>query len=240
MGSRSFSCATPRPRTLPEKQKKDAGEPEHESDVKVITRAIYRFNGTGYVDPKHTQHIWILDLPASADAEAAPRQLTSGAFDERGPTFTADGKKLLYYTNRNPEPYYELPKTDIMSIATSGGTPESLATLRVGGLLGGVGEISLSPNGKSLAFVAGVQEPVRSYTEPDMWVLNLDGKSEPINLTAKYDYDMGSGVGGDNRRSTRSGPTCLLRGRLMGRTFLTSSAKRVGRFWFQSMRRAAR
>lgn len=145
----AFLCdATPE--DLAKKQKKDTGEPEHESDVKVITRAIYRFNGTGYLDPKHTQHIWILDLPASADAKAAPRQLTSGAFDERGPIFTTDGKKLLYYTNRNPEPYYELPKTEIMSIATSGGTPESLATLKVGGLLGGVGEISLSPNGKAL------------------------------------------------------------------------------------------
>ena len=34
---------------LAKKQKKDAaGEAEHESDVKVITRAIYRFNGQGY------------------------------------------------------------------------------------------------------------------------------------------------------------------------------------------------
>src|SRR5664279_4800984 len=40
------------PEDLAKKQKKDAGEPEHESDVKVITRAIYRFNGTGYTDPK--------------------------------------------------------------------------------------------------------------------------------------------------------------------------------------------
>ena len=88
----AFLCdATPE--DLAKKQKKDAAaEPEHESDVKVITRAIYRFNGTGYIDPKHTQHIWILDLPASADAKSAPRQLTSGAFDEHGPIFTPDGK----------------------------------------------------------------------------------------------------------------------------------------------------
>ena len=96
---------------IAKKQKKDApAEPEHESDVKVITRAIYRFNGTGYLDPKHKQHIWILDLPASADAKSSPRQLTSGVFDEHGPVFTLDGKHILYTTNRNPEPYYELTK----------------------------------------------------------------------------------------------------------------------------------
>ncbi len=194
----AFLCdATPE--DLAKKQKKDiAAEPEHESDVKVITRAIYRFNGTGYLDPKHKQHIWILDLPASADAKSAPRQLTSGTFDERSPVFTPDGKHILYTTNRNSEPYYELSKTDIMSVPTSGGTPELLTTLHVGGFLGGVGAISLSPDGKSAAFVASVQEPVRSYSQSDMWVLNLEAKSEPVKLTTKYDYDVGSGVGGDN------------------------------------------
>jgi dipeptidyl aminopeptidase/acylaminoacyl peptidase len=201
----AFLCdATPE--DIAKKQKKDApAEPEHESDVKVITRAIYRFNGSGYIDPKHTQHIWILDLPASSDAKSAPRQLTSGAFDEHGPIFSTDGKRILFTTNRNPEPYYDLPKTDIMSVSTSGGSPELLSTLHVGGFLGGVGEMSLSPDGKSVAFVAGVQEPVQSYTEPDMWVLSLGGKSEPVNLTAKYDYDVGSGVGGDNRAPRAAG-----------------------------------
>jgi dipeptidyl aminopeptidase/acylaminoacyl peptidase len=191
---------------LAKKQKKDAAaEPEHESDVKVITRAIYRFNGTGYLDPKHTQHIWIIDVPASADAKPAPRQLTSGTFDERGPAFTPDGKHILFTTNRNPEPYYDLPETDIMSVPTSGGMPELLTTLHVGGFLGGVGAISLSPDGKSAALVASVQEPVRSYTQSDMWVLSLGGRSEPVNLTTKYDYDVGSGVGGDNRAPRAAG-----------------------------------
>ncbi len=51
--------------------------------------------------------------------------------------------------------------------------------------------MTLSPDGGRLAFVAEVQEPVRSYTQPDMWVLDLNGKSAPVNLTAKYDFDIG-------------------------------------------------
>ena len=182
------------------KQKKETGgEPEHESDVKVITRAIYRFNGAGYTDPNHHQHLWIMDVPTGSDAKSTPKQLTTGNFDEQEPTFTPDGKTILYHTNRDPEPYYNLPKSEIMSIATTGGTPQLLATVNLGGLLGGIGEMSLSPDGKRLAFVAAVQQPVRSYTEPDMWVLDISQKSEPVNLTAKYDYDVGGGVGGDNR-----------------------------------------
>ncbi len=34
--------------------------PEHESDVRVITRSVYRSNGPGYLDFKHVQHIWIV------------------------------------------------------------------------------------------------------------------------------------------------------------------------------------
>ena len=34
-------------------------------------------------------------------------------------------------------------------------------------------EMSLSPDGKRLAFCASVNEPVQSYTEPDLWVMDL-------------------------------------------------------------------
>ena len=78
------------PDDIAKKQKKDAGgEPEHESDVKIITRAVYRFNGAGYLDPKHHRHIWIVDVPSSSDAKSTPKQLTTGEFDEQEPSFTA-------------------------------------------------------------------------------------------------------------------------------------------------------
>jgi dipeptidyl aminopeptidase/acylaminoacyl peptidase len=185
---------------LAKKQKKDSSsDSEHESDVRVITRAIYRFNGQGYLDPKHHKHIWIVEVPASSDAKSAPKQLTDGSFDEFEPSFTPDGTNILYHTDRNPEPYYDPPKSEIMSVPAAGGAPQLLATVHLGELIGGIYGMSLSPDGKELAFLGSVQQPVRSYSQPDMWVLNLGSKSEPVNLTAKYDFDVGSGVGGDNR-----------------------------------------
>jgi dipeptidyl aminopeptidase/acylaminoacyl peptidase len=200
----AFLCDA-NPDDLAKKQKPPAGEPEHESDVKIITRAIYRMNGGGYLDPKHHQHIWITDLPAGSDAKATPRQLSTGNFDEHEPAFTPDGKNILFHTDRNPEPYYELGKSEIMSVSVAGGSPQLLTTIHLGGFLGGIGEMTLSPDGKRLAFVASVQQPVRSYAQPDMWVLDLTTKSDPVNLTAKYDYDIGSGVGGDNRAPRGAG-----------------------------------
>src|SRR5262245_9981122 len=37
--------------------------PKRQSDVRVITQAVYRFNDTGYLDPKRPSHIWRVALP---------------------------------------------------------------------------------------------------------------------------------------------------------------------------------
>src|ERR1017187_3062752 len=47
--------------------KKAESEAEHESDIHVITRAVYREDNEGYLDPKHPQHIWTIPAPHSAD-----------------------------------------------------------------------------------------------------------------------------------------------------------------------------
>jgi len=190
---------------IAKKQKKPSAEPEHESDVKVITRAIYRFNGQGYLDPKHHRHIWIVDVPASSESKVTPKQLTDGQFDDSGINFTPDGSKIIFHTNRVAEPYYELPSSEIMSVPVAGGTPELISKVKIGGLLGGVGGLTLSPDGKRLAFVGAIQEPVRSYSQPDLFTLDVASGAQPKNLTANYDYDVNSGVGGDNRAPRAAG-----------------------------------
>lgn len=50
----------PDPQTTP---KKADDEAERESDVRVITRAIYREDNDGYADPKHPQHVWVVTAP---------------------------------------------------------------------------------------------------------------------------------------------------------------------------------
>lgn len=166
---------------------------EHESDVRVITRAVYRSNGAGYLDPKHRQHIWMLRAPHTADEKVAPRQLTSGRFDEGNVVWSRDGSQLYFASTHIDEPYYELPKTDVYSVAAAGGEPALLTSLDMG-----AGEFSLSPDGRALAFTASTTKPVNSYTEPDLWVLELKKGAQPRNLTAAFDYDVGAGVGGDN------------------------------------------
>ena len=195
----AFLCDA-NPDDLTKKQKRDAGgEPERESDVKIITRAVYRFNGAGYLDPKHHRHIWITDVPATSDAKSTPKQLTTGDFDEQEPSFTPDGSRIIFHATRVIEPYYELPQAHILSVPSNGGDVQLVSKVKLGGLLGGISDMVLSPDGKRVAFIGAVESPVRSYAEPDLWVLDLTPGAVARNLTGNYDFDVNSGVGGDNR-----------------------------------------
>src|SRR6185503_13758048 len=51
--------------------------PERESDVRVINRAVYRANGSGYLDFKHPQHLWVINAPKTGDEKVTPKQLTN-------------------------------------------------------------------------------------------------------------------------------------------------------------------
>ena len=46
---------------------------------------------------------------------------------------------------------------------------------------------------------------MRSYAEPDLWTLELTPGAVAKNLTTDYDYDINSGVGGDNRAPRAAG-----------------------------------
>src|SRR5262249_30720444 len=144
-----------------ESKSSGSAEPEHESDVRVITRAVYRFNGAGYADPKHPQHVWVVAAPQSSEQTVQPKQLTTGKFEEGSPFWSKDGTQIYFTTTRVTEPYYELPHTDIYSVPAAGGEPAKVLTINMG-----AGEISLSPDGKRIAFCASVNEPVQSYTQP--------------------------------------------------------------------------
>ena len=167
--------------------------PERESDVRVITRAVYRANGQGYLDFKHPNHIWVITAPKTGDEKVTPKQLTSGRFDEAGAFWSKDSALVYFESDQIDEPYYELPSTTIYSVSATGGTPAKFTSFDMG-----AGGFTLSPDGKQLAMIAAVAQPVRSYSQPDLWVMDMTAGAKPRNLTATFDYDIASGLTGDN------------------------------------------
>lgn len=189
--------------TTPEDiRKRDQPRAERESDVRVITRAEYRSNGAGYLDPEHASHIWRIAVPADPLEKPEPRQVTTGAFEESNPTWGPRGDTLYFTSNRVAEPYYQPSDRDLFSIPADGGELRLVASID-----GQIGAFSLSPDGRQIAFAGAVSgNPVRSYSQSDLFVTSSAPGGTPKNLTTAYDFDVNSGLSGDQRAPRGSFP----------------------------------
>jgi dipeptidyl aminopeptidase/acylaminoacyl peptidase len=172
-------------------KKKD--DDEHESDVRVINQAAYRENGGGYPDPKSHSHIWSIAV-TDGDEPAEPKPLTSGSFDEDSFVWSPDGSRLYFTSDRVKESYYAASDNDLYSVPAGGGD-----IVRVASIDGSISQFVPSPDGKWIAFSGDISTPAHSYDQPDLYVVATDGSSAPRNLTGAYDFDVASGVGGDQR-----------------------------------------
>ena len=184
----AFSSAT-----LAKDFEKPAGV-EPESDVRVITRAEYRRNGGGYPDTARPSHIWTIATSGRMPARA--NQITSGDFDEDEITWSPDSSKIYFISDRTKESYYAPPQNALYSVAMAGGS-----IVKITGIDGAISALAIGPDGRRVAFTgeinAGDGVVVRSYSQPDLFVANLEPGSVAKNLTAAYDFDVAGSVGGD-------------------------------------------
>ncbi|MEO8910577.1 MAG: S9 family peptidase [Gemmatimonadaceae bacterium] len=200
----------------------DTAHKPHVSDVRVITRAVYRGNGQGYDDRTSHDHIWT--VPASFTATGGmpvARQLTSGNFDEGDIAWSADGSRLYFTSDTHLEPYYETTGGQLYSIGATGGP-----TIKIASIDGDISTPYISPDGKRIAFLGTANaKPVRSYDQPDLFVTDVTPGSAPRNLTASYDYEMGGGIGADQHAPRAGGGANVIWSR-DGRSVLVLSAEK--------------
>ncbi len=176
------------------KKAADTTQKKHVSDVRVITRAQYRWNGPGYTDVAAHSHIWT--VPSSFTASGAlptVKQITFGEFDEDEPVWSPDGSRLYFTSNRHLEPYYETTGAELYSVPANGG-----AIVKVASLDGQIGSVAPSPDGKRIAFT-GIQnaKPLRFYNQGDLFIMDAAPGSQPRNLTTGYDFDIEGGLTAD-------------------------------------------
>jgi dipeptidyl aminopeptidase/acylaminoacyl peptidase len=177
-----------------EAQVAGVGTRDKVTDVKVITRAVYRSNGNPtYVDSEKHGHVFTLAVSDSAIDKPQPKQITDGEFDEQNITWSRDGSRIYFTSNRISEAYYQPDDSDLYSVAAGGGSITKVASIE-----GSISNPSISPDGKQIAFVGTLHgNPVRSYSQPDLFVTDATPGSAPKNLTASYDFDVNGGIGGD-------------------------------------------
>ena len=110
--------------------------------------------------------------------------------------WSKDGAQIYFTSSHVDEPYYELPKTELYSIAATGGEPTKITTIRHGH------ERFRAQSGWKTARVRRLGQSSRSIPtrSPILWVIDLTPNAKPRNLTSGFDWDIASGVFGDNGR----------------------------------------
>ncbi len=165
---------------------------EEKSDVRVITKAVYRANGGGYLEAGRPAQLWTVDVAEGAQ----PKRLARSDFAQTNPRWSPDGKEIYYTTTPDKEPYYAEPRAEIHRVQVASGD-----TTVVAKVAGGVNALAISPDGKSMAFVgsnpAGNNGKPLSYSQPDLYVCATDPGSTAKNLTGAYDFDIAAGLTGD-------------------------------------------
>ena len=171
----------------------------------MISRAVYRNNGSGYLDPNRPSHLWTVAVPAAAGAPLPkPRQITHGTFSEREPEWSHDGSLLVFNSSHVKEEYYQSPDSDLWSVPAAGGEPQKVIDIA-----GPINDFALSSDGKSVAFTGYLNaEKPRSYNQPDLFVAPLGGSGGSArNLAASFDFDVEGGVSGDQHPPRGGSPT---------------------------------
>ena len=195
----------------PKTDKKESKAEEHKSDVRIITKAVYRNNGSGYLDTKDVEQLYLFKVGDVSAKPVTARQMTAGRFSVDGFVFDPSSSHIYYTSEHVDEPYFDLPHNEIYMVDVSsdvagGGGKTPPSSILVAKLTFDASGLAISPDGKRVAF-HGDEQPLtkpRSHQQADLFVMDIDPAqpapaTPPVhNLTANYDYEMGGGVGGDN------------------------------------------
>jgi dipeptidyl aminopeptidase/acylaminoacyl peptidase len=186
------------------------GDDAHVSDVKIIDRESYRFNGTGYLDPSNVPQIYLVYLPKADGTQAPAWQVTAGRYGVGDVVWAPDSKWIFYTQTRVDEPVYEAVPHDAIygiPVTTAEAHAKDMPAVGFTDELAVEGRgLSIAPDGSKFAFHASMTPAKpQSHTQEDLWVQDVSWTGgvpkvagEAKDLTRKEAYEMGSGVGGDN------------------------------------------
>jgi len=148
-------------------------------DPKIVTRLQYRRDRQGYIDDGYS-HVFV--VPATG---GTPRQLTDGSWNHSGPTWTPDGRYLLFSSLRVDDAEHQWRQSDIYSVEVATGTIRQLTTRS-----GPDGNAEPSPDGRLIAYT-GYDYTDDTYITSKLYVMNADGSS-PRMISGDFDRSPGS------------------------------------------------
>ena len=199
------------------KKEKPKNEP-----ARVVTQPQFRENDLGFTDFDHRDHVWVVSVEGGE-----PRPLTTGRIAEHMPTWSHDGRYVLFVSDRRPEPWFGHDEAAIYAVSPDLATPTDGAELKV--VVEHKGSVITFAEGKDgRILIAGSQhdEVFRTYSQPILMVAEGPWpRRDVFNVAPSYDCPVGEGVIAD-QHAPRGGGSIPLGFGPGGRTVIAMAARR--------------
>jgi dipeptidyl aminopeptidase/acylaminoacyl peptidase len=172
------------------------------SDARVVSRARFRTDGTGYLDAGRRSRLFFVTLRDEPGKPGVSRPIGQGRLSDQDAVWSPDGAHVFFTAETAAEPDYAPSRVVLMEATSVPGPLKEVAAVD-----GAISRPAPSPDGTRVAFIASLNgRPVRSYSQPDLFVVDR-ATGRVTNLTERYDYDIGGSLAGDQRAPRGSSAT---------------------------------
>src|SRR5262249_25603244 len=149
----------------------------------VIDRYKYKQDGQGYLLSGRHSYIYLFDLESKK-----LERLTGAKADESSPSWSMDGTRIAFMSNRNPDPDRE-PSTQLFVVdAKPESTEKALSPITS---RGGRGRAEWSNDGRWIAFLEGDEKQWGAYGMEHLTLVASDGSRVPERVKASEALDRG-------------------------------------------------
>jgi dipeptidyl aminopeptidase/acylaminoacyl peptidase len=151
----------------------------------VIDRYKYKQDGQGYLLSGRHTYVYLFDI-----ATKSFDRLTKGKADESSSSWSPDGTRIAFMSNRAEDPDRE-PSSQLFIVDAKKESTEKAMTPATS--RGGRGKPEWSADGKWIAFLEGDDKKYSAYGMEHLALVAADGSSAPARVKATEDLDRGVG-----------------------------------------------
>ncbi len=152
----------------------------------VIDRLQTKRDGRGYLTDTRKTHLYVFDVKTKKLT-----QITSGRWDEGSPSWSPDGSRVAFVSNRTEDP--DANSNSDLWVVSANNTDKGGTLVRITDYEGGDGGPTWSPDGRWIAYSTGINDPrFGAFETSHLAIRSSDGTGGRRVLTEALDRSVGS------------------------------------------------